>query len=580
VARRVIVLGGGVAGMSAAHELVERGFEVVVFETRGEPGGKARSFPFPGSGTEGRPPLPGEHGFRFFPGFYRHLPDTMRRIPYEGGSVADNLVRATEVQIARSNGRELISPAHLPRTFRDLHKAFRFLVEYAGGVGIPAKEAAHFADRLLLLLTSCEERRFAEFEHQSWWEFSGAESRGGAYAKYLADGLTRTLVAARAREMSARTGGYILLQLLFDLADPEGQVDRVLNGPTSDVWIDPWLAHLRRKGLDWRPEHQVQAIHSEGGRVSGVTVVHDGTASEQRADWYVAALPVEVMRLVATDDLVLAEPRLGRLHRLRTRWMNGIVFYLAEDLRMVHGHAIYIDSPWALTSISQPQFWQERFRPERLGDGRARGILSIDVSDWEAVGSGVRKQAMYCSREEIADEVWHQLKESLDDDATRELENAEVLAWFLDPSIVHPNPTEAANLEPLLVNTAGSWLDRPDAATRVGNLFLASDYVRTHTDLATMEGANEAARRAVNGILERSGSPARRCDVWRLSEPALFAPARAIDRVLFKLGRPPRQQLRMTDGRVKGPRLLELGGSVFERLQRRSAARRAGSRRT
>src|ERR671919_1272783 len=109
---KVIVLGGGVAGMSAAQELAERGFEVVVFETRDAPGGKARSFPFPGSATGGREPLPGEHGFRFFPGFYRHLPDAMRRVPYEARTVFDNLVTATEVQIARSNGRELISPAH------------------------------------------------------------------------------------------------------------------------------------------------------------------------------------------------------------------------------------------------------------------------------------------------------------------------------------------------------------------------------------------------------------------------------------------------------------------------------------
>jgi hypothetical protein len=60
---------------------------------------------------------------------------------------------------------------------------------------------------------------------------------------------------------------------------------------------------------------------------------------------------------------------------------------------------------------------------------------------------------------------------------------------------VFPNPTQAANLEPLLVNTAGSWANRPDAVTRIPNLFLASDYVRTHTDLATMEAANEAAPR-------------------------------------------------------------------------------------
>jgi uncharacterized protein with NAD-binding domain and iron-sulfur cluster len=569
MAEHVIVLGGGVAGMSAAHELGERGFEVTVFETRAAAGGKARSFPFPGSAAGGRPPLPGEHGFRFFPGFYRHLPDTMRRIPYgRGGNVLDNLVTATEVQIARANGTELISPAHLPRSFRDLHRAFGFLFEYATSVGIPPKDAAHFVDRLLLLLTSCEERRFAEYEHQSWWEFSGAETRGGAYAKYLADGLTRTLVAARAREMSARTGGYTLLQLLFDLAQPAGQVDRVLNGPTSDVWIDPWLDHLRGEGVDVRTGHQVQAIHCRGARVTGVTVVAAGRPSTHKADWYVAALPVEVMRLLASEELMLADPRLARLHRLRTRWMNGIVYYLDRDLRAVHGHTVYIDSPWALTSISQPQFWERRFQPERLGDGRARGILSVDVSDWEAIGSGVRKQAMYCSREEIAAEVWHQLKQSLDDDATRELARVEVLGSFLDPSIVHPNPTEAANLEPLLVNTAGSWLDRPSAATEIDNLFLASDYVRTHTDLATMEGANEAARRAVNAILERSGSQAGRCQVWPLREPALFAPARAIDKLLFRLGRPPRQQLRIADGRVRGPRLLELAISRWPRSAR------------
>jgi 15-cis-phytoene desaturase len=53
-AKRVIVLGGGVAGMSAAHELAERDFDVTVYETRPIPGGNARSMPVPGSGTDGR----------------------------------------------------------------------------------------------------------------------------------------------------------------------------------------------------------------------------------------------------------------------------------------------------------------------------------------------------------------------------------------------------------------------------------------------------------------------------------------------------------------------------------------------
>jgi phytoene dehydrogenase-like protein len=40
---KVVILGGGIAGMSAAHELLERGFEVDVFERKSIAGGKARS---------------------------------------------------------------------------------------------------------------------------------------------------------------------------------------------------------------------------------------------------------------------------------------------------------------------------------------------------------------------------------------------------------------------------------------------------------------------------------------------------------------------------------------------------------
>jgi uncharacterized protein with NAD-binding domain and iron-sulfur cluster len=566
---KVIVLGGGVAGMSAAHELAERDIEVVVYEARAIPGGKARSLPVPRSGKRGRGDLPAEHGFRFFPGFYRHLPDTMKRIPYRGQAdgVLTNLIPTREVQLALEGRAEIVTPAHFPSSLDDLGQAFESLLAQATTLGIPARDQARFVNTLLLLLTSCEERRFAEYEHQSWWEFSGAQTRSPEYGKFLADGLTRTLVAAKAREMSARTGGSILLQLLFDLARPGRQVDRVLNGPTNDVWIDPWLDHLRSLGVDYRAEHQVQAIHTRGPSVSHVSVVAHGRSLDDAADFYVAAVPVEVMRLLATDEIKQAEPQLAELNALRTRWMNGVMFYLDRDVPLVHGHSLYIDSLWALTSISQRQFWPE-VDFARLGDGRVEGILSVDVSDWEALGNN-GKQAMYCSSREVCEEVWGQLKRSLNDAGIDVLEDANLLHAFLDPDIVHPNPTAAENLEPLLVNTVGSWRYRPEATTAIENLVLASDYVRTHTDLATMEGANEAARRAVNGILERAGSTQPRCQVWPLSQPEVFAPARALDRVLFALRRPPELPVTLSDdGRIERSGLVSLGASLAGRISR------------
>ena len=535
----VAVLGGGVAGLSAAHELVERGFDVTVYEQRDAPGGKARSIPVAGSGTGGRADLPGEHGFRFFPGFYRHLPDTMARIPAGDGSVRDHLVGATRILFAQAGGpNEIIAPAHLPESGEDFAVLARFLREAALRVGVPLHEYAILVERLLTLLTSCDERRIGQWDLQSWWDFTGAERRSAAFQRFLADGLTRTLVAARGREMSARTGGAILIQLVQDLTRAGGRADRVLDAPTSEVWIDPWVAHVRARGADVRLGAPVEALHLAGGRIGGATVA----GQRIEADHYVAALPVEVMRQLASPALRAADPRLKGLDRLVTRWMNGVLFYLDRDVPLINGHAIYIDSEWSLTSISQKQFWPG-VDLSRRGDGRVRGILSIDVSEWQRPGRRTGKVAQLCTREEIFDEVWGQLEDHLDG----ALAGVTVIDRFLDPAIVFPNPTGAANLEPLLVNTAGSWADRPDAVTRIPNLFLASDYVRTHTDLATMEAANEAARRAVNGILAATGSSAPRCEVWPLREPLAFAAAKALDRVRWKLfHRPAKPPLHLT----------------------------------
>jgi uncharacterized protein with NAD-binding domain and iron-sulfur cluster len=541
----VLVLGGGVGGLSAAHELAERGFSVEVVEDRAVLGGKARSIPVPGSGRDGREDLPAEHGFRFFPGFYRHLPDTMSRIPFDNQSngVLGNLRTASEAEIAREGGKvPVLLPVRSPPSWSDLTHIVSDVTRTH--LGLTAGDIAHFTERLLVLLTSCEERRFGEWEQQSWWEFSGATTRSLAYQRFLADGLTRSLVAAQAREMSARTGGYILLQLLFDMGVPGRATDRLLNGPTDDVWIDPWVEHLRALGVRFRVGTRVETLRSAGARITSVEVRGpDGGRESLSADWYVAAVPVEHMARLADADLRAADPMLDHLDRLRTRWMNGIVFFLHHDVPIVPGHVIYIDSPWCLTSISQRQFWSDNL--DKYGAGDVGGILSVDVSDWTTPGPVTGKAAMDCSREEIFTEVWTQLQAHLNG-RDPVLEDSNLISWFLDTDVRFPELHRQhqvrldVNLEPLLVNTVGSWAWRPEAGTAIENLVLASDYVRTYTDLATMEGANEAARRATNAILSRSGSGQPLCAIWPLHEPAIFAPARWFDQWLYRHGLPNR----------------------------------------
>src|SRR5207244_2785394 len=95
--------------------------------------------------------------------------------------------------------------------------------------------------------------------------------------------------------------------------------------------------------------------------------------------------PVEIMTFLRTPGLQQAAPSLANLQRLQTAWMNGIQFYLQHDVPVISGHTLYVDSPWALTSISQRQFWRGLNLAE-YGDGRVGGILSVDISDWDAPG--------------------------------------------------------------------------------------------------------------------------------------------------------------------------------------------------
>lgn len=543
--RRVAVLGGGVAGLTAAHELAERGYAVTVYERRAL-GGKARSMDVPGSARGGRRPLPAEHGFRFIPGIYHNLPDTMRRIPFPGNAagVWDNLVAPREMMFARAAGREDLRgpipwPGHSPAelTPEEIRRALAGILQTL--LRLPAHETAYFVNRVLVFLTSCDERREEVWERTPWWDFVRAERMSNEYRRILAVGITRNIVATKAEEASTRTVGTLgeafVLNLLGRGAD--GPPDRILNLPTNEAWIDPWEAHLRSLGVEFRIGWTVREVRYADGRVSGVAVEGpDGAARTVTADHYVSALPVEHARRTWSGALRAADPMLGRCDQLETDWMTGIQFYLTERAELVHGHLNCIDSPWSLTAIQQAEHWPSRDFPADYGDGTAVDCLSVDISEWDKPGILYGKTAKQCTREEVAREVWAQLKASLNDTGRTLLSDSALHSWFLDPGVDGLGTPHPTNQDELLIHPVGTLHNRPSAGTRIPNFFLSGDYVAVDIDLATMEGANASARAAVNSLLDRDGSDAPRCTVHPMYRAPELEPAKRHDRWRYRLG--------------------------------------------
>jgi hypothetical protein len=198
--------------------------------------------------------IPCEHGYRFFPAFYRHLFDAMRRTPIldanghaTGETTYDRLVPTADLGLALGDGRP---PALLEtrrvRSFEELRKLSEL---FLGRLGVTQRDIARFQSRMLKFLTSSSERRAREYEHQSWWQFLGGEDERGYSAQmrqYLMD-TSQALVAMNAEETDARSQGNIVAQLqLHYLKD---RSDFTLNGPTSDVWLRHWKKYLKHQGV-------------------------------------------------------------------------------------------------------------------------------------------------------------------------------------------------------------------------------------------------------------------------------------------------------------------------------------------
>jgi 15-cis-phytoene desaturase len=530
----VAVLGGGVGGMSAAHELAERGFRVTVYESKHTQGGKARSIFVPGTATAGRRGLPGEHGFRFFPSFYRHLPDTMKRIPFgrNANGVFDNLVGTDRTRVLKTDGQWFDMVTHFPLSLDDIRTMHPN--EWYAKMGIPPEDTREFLRRTLQFITSCKERRLAEYEDITYWDFLDCDQRHPNFQLYFGEIAVQALVAMQPRLASARTTVTVGLQLWIDHMKPGTRVARMLNGPTHDAWLDPWFQYLRQRGVDYRFDARVVGLDYEGGRISGARLASGETVT---ADYYVAALPAERMSELVDERLAAAEPALSKIKLLTGAWMTGAQFFLRRDVPLAPGHVIFVNAPWALTCVSQPQYWAPGTM-RSFGSGHAEGLLSLCISDWYKPGTYVKKPASQCTPEEIRHEVWEQIKVHVAACGQRALTDDDLLHFYLADSVEQRADGSLVNQEPLLINTVGSWWHRPEVTTRIPNLLLAADYVRTNTDIATMESANEAARRAVNAILLDSDSKETPCAVWELEEPDVFAPQRKLDELCFTRGLP------------------------------------------
>jgi zeta-carotene desaturase len=447
--KSVIVIGGGLAGLSSAVALAEAGFRVQLLEKRPHLGGRATSYVLP----------TGEHVDNcqhVTMGCCTNLDDFYRRV----GS-ADKIRYYDRLFFQDDRGRrsvieasQLPPPLHLAPSFllfpslrwADKRAIARAMLAIARSRGKPAD-----AEGSTMLEWLRRHRQTPEAIERFW----------------------RVVLVSALDEELDRTGATYGVEVLWKgfLANRRGFEVGIPSVPLAELYAGCRSA-IEQRGGEVRARAGVREIHTNEDRVTGLLMDDEATLT---ADYYLAAVPHTALLSVLPLSFIKRDDAMAGLHNLRTSPITGVHLWFDRPV---------MAEPF-LTLIERTTQWI--FNKTRLygSEAAASGqYLQLVISASYDLVPRSRQEIIELCRRELAD----------------------VLPATRDAGLVRATVIKEVDATFSPAPDAERW--RPPQRTALANLFLAGDWTRTGWP-ATMEGAVRSGYLAAEAILAAEGRPQR-----------------------------------------------------------------------
>jgi squalene-associated FAD-dependent desaturase len=451
--KSVIVIGGGLAGLSSAVALAEAGFRVRLLEKRPHLGGRAASYVLPG----------GEHVDNcqhVTLGCCTNLEDFYRRV-----GVANQIRFFDRLLFATPDGRRgaiasvaLPPPLHMAPSFAffpllgwaDKRAIAQALLSIARSGGRPEDLSSDHADENITMLAWLQKHRQTSRAIRRFWEVilvsALDEELDRIDARYGIDVFWKAFLSTR--------GGYRV------------GIPRV---PLGELYEGCSKA-LAEQGGEVQLRAGVRGFLVVDGRVDGVEK-EDG--SVETADFYLAAVPQDVLPELLPAEVVEREPLFLNLRNLRTSPITGVHLWFDRTV---------MSEPF-LTLLDSTTQWV--FNKTQLYGGSMENggqYLQLVISASYSLAARSRQEIIALCLQELRDVL----------PASRE-------ATLVKGTVVKEM---SATFSP----APGSDRWRPAQRSPLSGLFLAGDWTLTGWP-STMEGAVRSGYLAAEAILSDAGTP-------------------------------------------------------------------------
>lgn len=464
----VTVIGGGLAGMTAALRLLQCGCHVTLYEADTRLGGKA------GAARTEHGYV--DHGYHIFPLWYRNAWKLIDELGIRGNFVD-------------RNDFNMLFAGEFPhfRILRDLPSPLYVLQNMFSGYMSPAE--------MFLLYYSLLDLMSRDYSYRGYLDQI-------SLIGFLRSNFYRTeTVAAHAQELvlkgisapayfaSAMTIRKVML-LWMKYPRP---MFRIARGNLQQFWIEPIQRELEHLNCVIYMNRYLENIKVENSRVS---FLHFRDQNEKRysvevnKERVLLAIPPEQVNKIVDDEVYVAAPALANIRYLQSQQMAALTLVLNRRIAGIpKNHVFLAGSQFGLSFIDISQIWQ----------GYETTVLDVIASDLTQL-------------------------EGLSDDYAQEQILKEIRRFLpaIVPAVIKNTFFQSHRSQPLFMNDVGAWPFRPDPgkATELTNLYLAGDYCRSFVDLTCMEGAITTGLHAAESIRKDAGLHGCPIEIIRPDIPA------------------------------------------------------------
>ncbi len=524
--KKVTIVGAGVAGMSAALRLLERGFHVTLYEQDDFVGGMLHSYEDPVTQTRR------EHSYHMFPNFYFNF----WKIAEEIG-IQNNFTPREAFRFLRGAQLDRLPAMFNPSGPQD------FLRNMDSGAAPPPDLFIYMYSMIDMLAQPPEKHELLDTFSVNG--FLHSRPYMTKTAAQLHQTLWETVWAISSYQASARSY-RTFIKYTNRYSVPEFFL---LAGNKWDYLMKPWLEKLEAfntsdakggKRFEIRYLHRLREVvpNAAGTRIETLVFDRVDRSPSVNETWKGKKLPAvdvsdHAVILAVTPGAIKslvrgrfydAAPQLGEVQYLQAEPMGALQLYLTchvenlpEDVTDFEGAKYY------MTFLDYTQLWRDIEQTVPPG-GKPNTFLYVTCSDVVSLLSVPPER-----RHKADGDRAHELILDLDAPTTAiEYVLNEVLQHLpitLDDIDLRRTAFDMNTGEELFANMVGSWERRPDTETPIENLWLAGTYVKNLMDVSTIEGAVISGLNAAEAI-RRAQAPA--------SPPVTVLEPEAFPRGLFQ----------------------------------------------